>query len=266
MIRRWEFSDLEFKVLCEDVRPGEIPDPFTYTSTIRSAAALETATAGVLRDFRDRYDPDLEDLADALSKPDVAVTAEAWNDRDIENPKEWIRVLGLRRRARGFVIRQHPGETVLHSAGFDVVECDPHALADRVLALLPVTESGRDTPIPILDPAVRNPGGETAYSSMISDNDDPDDRDSARSAAFFAIPASASGLLRVLQGRSKFGPRGRVETAMLWRDVPGDGRYVMPMSSSPVARGMGTEELVVWVDEHIAEIVDRLERHREDEE
>lgn len=266
MSRRWEFTDLEFKALCEQLRSGELPNPFTFTTGIRSADAYEAETLRVVRLLRERSDPDLEELADSVSKPDVQIALEAWLDTDFENPEERTRVLGVRRRARGFVISQLPGETLGHSAGFDVVECDPHAIGDAVLAHLPVVESGRDEPVPVVDTSARPVADDDLLGSMVSDNDDPDERDSARSAAFFAVPASRSGLLRVIQGRSKFGPRGRIETSMLWRDVPGDGRYVMPMSDAPVARGMGSDELAAWVAEQIADIMDRLERHREDEE
>lgn len=266
MNRRWDFTALEFKVLCEHLRAGELPNPFTFTTAIRYAEEFDAETSRVLRALRDRSDPDLEDLADCLSKPDVQIALEAWKDSDFENPKERTRVLGLRRRARGFVVSQQPGETLSHSAGFDVVECGPHAIGDAVLAHLPFAETGREAPVPVLDTAVRVVTDDDLFGSMVSDNDDPDERDSARSKAFFAAPASRSGLVRVVQGRSKYGARGKIETAMLWRDVPGDGRYVMPMSEHPVARGMGSEELAAWVGEQIAEIMDRLERHREDEE
>ncbi|WP_067654861.1 ESX secretion-associated protein EspG [Nocardia harenae] len=266
MNRRWDFTALEFKVLCENLRAGELPDPFTFTTAIRYAEEFEAETHRVLRALRDRSDPDLEDLADCVAKPDVQVALEAWNDDDFENPKERTRVLGLRRRARGFVISQQHGETLGHSTGFEVVECGPHAIGDAVLAHLPYAETGREAPVPVLAAANLPVGGTDAFGSMISDNDDPDERDSARRDAFFTVRASRSGLLRVIQGRSKYGARGRIETAMLWRDVPRDGRYAMLMSETPVARGMGSEELAAWVAEQVAEIMDRLERHREDEE
>ena len=101
---------------------------------------------------------------------------------------------------------------------------------------------------------------------MVSDNDDPEDDDTYRARAFFATPATRSGYVRVYQGRSKFGPRGRIDMGVLWRDLPADGRYVVPMDHpAPVAAGSGTDEMVKWVGEQVAFVMSRLEWNREHE-
>ncbi|MFC8045682.1 ESX secretion-associated protein EspG [Nocardia sp. NPDC057353] len=266
MSRRWNFTDLEFVVLCTRYRGGELPNPFTFTSRIEYENPFEAEVGRIMRAFGSRFDPDLEDLADTISKPDVMVVLQAWDDRDFENPKERSRVLGIRRRARGFLITQRPGETLYHSDGFDVEECSPHALADAVVAHMAVLEAGREPPVPLPATAPPDTGDDDLFGSMVSDNEDPDLSDAFRAAAFFGTEASRSGLLQVLQGRSKFGPRGRTESVLLWWDMPADGRYVMHVSDAPVAVGMGSDALVSWVNEQVGDVMERLDRHREDEE
>ncbi|MFI1463421.1 ESX secretion-associated protein EspG [Nocardia carnea] len=265
MIRTWELTDLEFVVLCEEFRQGGLPDPFTFTSRTRLAADYRKEKAETLRALRDRDDSDLYAMADAIARPDVTILATVWDEQAIEEPASWIRVHAVRQRARGFVVNQRPGETVWHSGGFDVTACDPHDLADSVLALLPEAGAGRLPQITLIDsealPDAR------PYVPMISDDDEPEDDEAYRSAAFLATPATATGTVQVFQGRSMFGPRGRVDMGLRWRDLPDDGRYVIPMNQEvEVATGMGTKRMIEWTHEQIAEVLLRLDRNLEHEE
>ncbi|WP_131816469.1 hypothetical protein [Nocardia salmonicida] len=71
----------------------------------------------------------------------------------------------------------------------------------------------------------------------------------------------------MLQGHSKYGPRGRIETGLLWRDLPDDGRYVMPLDDpAPVASAMSSDRLAIWMRDRIEEILTRMESHSETEE
>lgn len=265
MIRTWELTDLEFVVLCEEFRQGGLPEPFTYTSRTRLAADYRIEKAATLRALHDRDDSDLCAMADAISRPDVTITAKAWNDQDPEEPTGWIRVHAVRQRARGFVISQRPGETVWHSRGFDVTACDPHALAESVLAELPEATAGRMPQITLVDPATAP--DTRPYVPLISDDDEAEDDEAYRGAAFLAAPATAAGTIQVFQGRSMFGPRGRVDMGMRWRDLPDDGRYVIPMNQDvEVATGMGTKRMIEWTQDQVAEVLLRLDRNLEHEE
>jgi hypothetical protein len=262
----WEFTDLEFNLLCEEVRQGELPAPFVFTSRTRLEADYEQEKAQVRQRLRQRLDHDLDALAGALAEPDVFLVAHAWNDQDFGNPEARTRVHAVRHRARGYVITQRPGETLAHSGGFDAFECDPHALADTVVGLLPRSGAGRLDDIRLSLPATE-PGPEPERpAATISDNDDPDD-DAFRSATFFDTAAVSTGIVKVLQGRSKYGPRGRVEAGLLWRDLPDDGRYVMPLDDpAPVATAMGSDRLALWVRDRIEAILSRMDSHMETEE
>ncbi|MEV0363494.1 ESX secretion-associated protein EspG [Nocardia fusca] len=265
MSERWELTDLEFKVLCDEYRQGEMPDPFTFTSRTRLADDYAYEVSQTRRALRDRFGGELSGFGGALAKPDIVVTLQAWDDQDFDNPKARTRAYALRQRARGFVITQRPGETMDHSGGFDIVGCDPRALADTVLGLVPFARAGRLPDMPIPDPAAadRDRG---PLLSFISDNDDDDDG-SAYTAAFLNTPATGTGYVQVSQGRSKFGPRGIVEMGLLWRDLPDDGRYVIPLGQpEPSATAMGTKRMIEWVDEQVAVVVARLDRNMETEE
>ncbi|MBF6349194.1 ESX secretion-associated protein EspG [Nocardia flavorosea] len=267
MNRRWELTDLEFKVLCEKHGQPRLPRPFTFTSRIRLEDDYEMAKANIRGRLLRLADADLDELGTALDRPDVYVAAQSWTDGDFENPADRTRMLAVRRGTRGYLVTQRPGETLAHSAGFDVLACHPESLGDAVLAGLPFAESGRLPDIPVPQPAA-NAGdiGFVLGGSMVSDNDEPEDDDSYRATAFFESPATRSGYIRVYQGRSKFGPRGRIDMGVLWRDLPGDGRYVIPMDHpAPVAAGSGTEEMVKWVDQQVAFVMSRLEWNWEDE-
>ncbi|MBC7302490.1 MAG: ESX secretion-associated protein EspG [Nocardia sp.] len=267
MSQTWEFTDLEFNLLCEDVRRGELPAPFIFTSRTRLEDDYEREKAQVRQQLRHRVDNDLDALAGAIAKPDVFVVAHAWNDQDFENPEARIRVHAIRHRARGYVITQRPGETLAHSGGFDVVECDPYVLADTVLGLLPRCGAGKLDNIRLSLPHTAPEAEHDRPVSSVADNDDDDGYDPFRSAAFFATPAVSTGIIKVLQGRSKYGPRGRIEAGLLWRDLADDGLYVIPLDDpAPVATAMSSDRLGPWVRDRIEEILTRMESHRETEE
>ncbi|MEV0299051.1 ESX secretion-associated protein EspG [Nocardia sp. NPDC050710] len=265
MSRTWEFTDLEFNLLCEEVRQGELPAPFVFTSRTRLADDYEREKLEVHQQLRARFDHELDAMAGAIARPDIFIVAHAWDDQDFDNPQARTRVHAVRQRARGYIITQRPGETLMHAGGFDAVECDPHTLAQTVLGLLPQCNAGSlddiQLALPTSEPTIVDQGP----SSGVSDNDDTDD-DTIRSDAFFATPAVSTGIVKVLQGRSKYGPRGRIEAGMLWRDLPDDGRYVMPLDHpAPVATAMSSDRLTEWVREQIDHILARMESHMETE-
>ncbi|MFI5720075.1 ESX secretion-associated protein EspG [Nocardia sp. NPDC051750] len=265
MNHTWELTDLEFVLLCEEHGSTELPVPFTFTSRTWLAADHRQERAVTLRALRDRNDSDLDAMAGAVARPDVTVVAQAWDEQEPEKPESWSRIHAVRQRARGFVITQRPGETVWHSGGFDITACDPHALVETVLDLLPPAKAGRMSQITLLDPDTEPDA--RPFVPLISDDDEPEDDEAYRSAAFLKAPTTAVGSVQVFQGRSMFGPRGRVDMGLRWRDLADDGRYVIPLAAEvPVATGMGTKGMVEWVQEQVVEVLLRLDRNLEHEE
>ncbi|UGT60567.1 ESX secretion-associated protein EspG [Nocardia asteroides] len=265
MSGRWAFTDMEFALICDREGHGAVPEPFTFTSRIPLAEDYAAERRRVLAELRARGDSELAVLAEAIARPDVSLAIHAWDEADFAAHEQHVRVHAVRSRARGYVITQRPGETLWHSGGFDVAECDPHAVAEVALGCLPFANAGRSLEIPLPDADAEPDRGSSPIGPSIGD--EAADADAERGAAFLATRAERAGDLQLFQGRSKFGPRGRVGMRLEWRDLPGDGRYVIRRNAHMrVATGMGTKAMVEWVDEQVAEILLRLDRHMENEE
>ncbi|WP_280406741.1 hypothetical protein [Nocardia carnea] len=65
-------------------------------------------------------------------------------------------------------------------------------------------------------------------------------------------------MLKVIQGHLGFREPGIIHVGLAWRDVPGDGRYVVgPPGEGAV--GMDRTAICAWIDARMAEIMVRLE-------
>ncbi|WP_280463316.1 ESX secretion-associated protein EspG [Nocardia carnea] len=239
--RRWVFTDIEFKVLCDDFRRGKLPKPFTFTSRIRSADAYAAAREDARRTLAARADPAFEEMTGAISRPDVIVVARGWDERDPRTPESCTYVHAVRQGPRGYVLRQRIGETTQHSRGFDVLECPVAELAPAVAGLLPAVGAGKRPEFTV------ESGSEPGIGT-------------ADSRTFFETPATGTGYLRVLQSRLLFRLPGITQTSALWRDLPGDGRYLIrSVGERQTVTGMDHRQLTGWIDGWIGDIVHRLE-------
>jgi hypothetical protein len=164
--------------------------------------------------------------------------------------------------AQAYRFMQKPGKSFWHTDGFVVTECDPRGLASAVVASLPKVEAGRLSNIPIITDPDENLGlGGHGGGSFIKDDDD--EPVARRSQKFFEMRADLTGTVLIVQGRSKYGPRGIFETKMLFRDVVGDGRYVMSMDDSPVAVATGRREFANRIQADLDNLMQRLDTHWE---
>ncbi|WP_280424562.1 ESX secretion-associated protein EspG [Nocardia carnea] len=241
--RRWLFSDIEFKVLCDDFRRGKLPKPFTFTSRIRSADAYAVARDHARRTLAARSDPAFEELVGAISRPDVIVVARGWDERDPQAPDSCTYLHAVRQGSRGYVIRQRIGETIQHSSGFEVAECPVAELAAAVAGLLPAAAAGTRPEFTV--ESIAEPGADTT---------------AADSRVFFDTPATGTGYLRVLQSRLHFRLPGTTQTSAVWRDLPGDGRYLIRSEGArSTVTGMDHRQLSGWIDGWIDTIVHRLD-------
>ncbi|MEV3959969.1 ESX secretion-associated protein EspG [Nocardia sp. NPDC050193] len=177
----------------------------------------------------------------ALTRPDIMVLANLWNERHHTDPQQCLRVHAVRRDDRGYVITQRPGATVAHSAGFDIAECRPAVLARTVVGLLPEAAAGRD-------PQTMPAGLTTAAAN-------PDGFPSSGTPSVTSGPDA--GVLKVIQGRLGFRARGITHVGLVWRDLPGDGRYVMGPEAE--LAGMDDTAICAWIEARMAEIMVRLE-------
>lgn len=237
--RRWLFTDIEFKVLCDDFRRGKLPKPFTFTSRIRSAEAYAAARDHARRTLEARTDSAFDELIGAISRPDVIVVARGWDERDPQAPESCTYVHAVCRGSRGYVLRQRIGETTQHSEGFDIAECPPAGVAAAVAGLLPPAAAGRRPEF------------------TLESGPEPD---TGHIRAFFDTPATGTGYLRVLQSRLHFRLPGITQTSAVWRDLPGDGRYLICSEGArSTVTGMDHRRLAGWIDGWIGAIVHRLD-------
>ncbi|NKY60864.1 ESX secretion-associated protein EspG [Nocardia flavorosea] len=234
---RWEFTDLEFKVLCDEYRRGRLPKPFTFTSRIRSAAEYCAEFERVRRSLLGSADAAFAAMAGALSRPDVIVVARGWDERDPQDAQSCTYVHAVRRDSRCFVVRQQMGETTDHSVGFDVAEYSAPQLPEIVVGCLPAMGAGARPQFAV------------------------DSRTGAPPAAgFFDTTATGTGYLRILQSRLSFQVPGILQTWAVWRDLPGDGRYLIRSDSGrSTVTGVDRQQLSGWLDGWIDRIVDRLD-------
>ena len=94
--------------------------------------------------------------------------------------------------------------------------------------------------------------------------DEADTGIAARSAAFFETPAERTGLIETLQNQSMFGSRGMERDIIVWRDLPGDGRYAIDLpSNDPVAEPVTRQQLTDKVDRSVTRMMERVEAHWE---
>jgi hypothetical protein len=259
--QQWNFTGIEFQVMCDKYRGGSMPDPLDYTldepMTIDESARLKEK---VWEELQARWDPTWDALVDVMCAPEMYIRIHGWDEMDQENGDKNLYLHFARSGAQAFSFVQRPGKSFWHTNGFTVTEIDPRGMANAVVNSLPEVPAGRlpNTPM-ILDPAEHIGHGGSSFFK-----DDDDDEPAAQvSAKFWQMRAALTGSVWVVQGRSKYGPRGIRETKMMFRDIIGDGRYLMTMDDSPVAVGTSATEFVRRIQKDIDNLMDRLETHWE---
>jgi hypothetical protein len=241
---RWKLTDLEFKLLCEDSVPGGLPSPFVYTSRTRFADDYEAERAAVRAAPVLPAGPERDALLGALARPDLVIVVHAWNTRYCADPRHRIRLHAARRGTRGFLVRQRPGETLEHAGGFDIAECAAGDLGRVALAMLPRAAAGRD-PGAVRAELAATGTQPYAGESVVTQGAGP--------------PVTDAGFVKVVQGHLGFREPGLAELGTGWRDIPGDGRYVLTVGA-PVATavGMDSPALADRVDAQMAYVLSRL--------
>ncbi|NEW39049.1 ESX secretion-associated protein EspG [Nocardia cyriacigeorgica] len=260
MNRTWEFSDIEFFVLWKSVGRGGLPFPLYYLGRTedpeRFKAELLAAREEVDRRLGRSFDPILATIAD----PDLRIVVNGGDGRAPREPEGLVRLIGARRQSSGYLLKQLPGESYWHSGGFTVTECEAVGLADSVVAEMPEAEPGkqRDVVLP-----AESPGDELdhAYGGSAV-HDSFDDSTAQRGAAFLATPAPSYGTIDVVQGFSIFGPRGITKHRLRWRDLEGDGRYVIGDETPPVARPADRKHLTNTINTRVAAVIRAIKDER----
>ncbi|MFB8002135.1 ESX secretion-associated protein EspG [Nocardia sp. NPDC056000] len=262
---RWQFTDLEFKALCYRYRyQARMPSPLVYTSRTVLAADYELELYEARTRLEQELDPGFISLFEAMADPELFIGVHGFRDDDPHAPR--LRAHAARRGHRACVIVQSPGETPFHSGDITVLECEPHEMYALLVAQLPEVEAGGMSPIPISDrPYVPEP--DPYDSPPASAFDSFEETGEVRGLRFWNTRADRIGFMRVIQGRSKYGPRGVEHQLLLWRDLPGDGRYLIELETPEMtAVGTDAKRFAARLQHHVERILQIMESRGEQEE
>ncbi|WP_405162030.1 ESX secretion-associated protein EspG [Nocardia sp. NBC_01499] len=260
MTQQWKFTALEFIVLCEQYREGSLPTPFLFvTEEVVMADELERRKRVVWEQLRRRLGGSFDGAIEVLRAPELFVRVRSWDEQDTNNMAKMYHLHAARSGALAYLFEQAPGILTYDAPAYTVTECDPRRLAAAVVASLPPVDAGRLPDVSV----VIDPAEHTAPVTGSYVRDYREDTPVYHTQQFFQRRADCTGSIIVVQGRSKYGPRGIHETKLMWRDVTDDGRYVMALDGAPVAVAIGRRQLTERIQADIDNLLERLETHWE---
>lgn len=258
MNRTWEFSDTEFVTRWMALSEGSLPKPLFALGRYESLEQANRDRRAIRARIAADPDKSFDGVLDIVARPEIRIVVDGQDHRVTDRREAWVRALGVRRGSRGFLLTQRPGETVLHSAGFVVEECEATDLADLIVGVLPEAKAGAGGDIELagrhteLDYGYRQPIVSDAYDEPLTD----------RSAQWLAAKVDTVGNITISQAESAFGPRGRQSYTVTWRDLDAEGRYVIADPAASVALAADRRRMVGLLNTHIAEIVKTIRDER----
>ncbi|MCP2289325.1 ESX secretion-associated protein EspG [Nocardia amikacinitolerans] len=261
MSRVWKFTDLEFFVLWRRVdKEDDLPSPLVFTSRTAGHDDFVRECKRTEEELAARLDSRaMTEVLDTLAFPDIRIVVDGWGAQNFEDPKGCVRLVAGRKGEVGYVVKQLPGETIWHSAGFVVSECDAVDLAKAVVDEIPPLEAGKLTGIVL--PADKNQEVEHHYGASLVE-DSFDDSIGYRYQQFIEAPATTAGTIAIVQGRSRFGPRGITRHEIQWRDLVDDGRYAITDDLPPCAVGADAARLTAMINTRIAAVIGAIKDER----
>ncbi|NNH70266.1 ESX secretion-associated protein EspG [Nocardia uniformis] len=254
-MRTWSFTETEFAVLWRDAVGDQLPAPFLFTSAAPNQATFRAEQEAAREIARDKDSRDIATILDTMSEPDLHLSVYGGDHADPMQPGSIIRVLAVRRRERGFLITQSPGKSYFHRGGYTVNECDPLRLADELVDALPAADPGSLGEI-----ALAASGDDLADERHRSPVALRENSTAYRSARFLRAPTTISGEIEITQGSSVFGPRGINRHTVHWRDVVGDGRYVIIGRNAMAA---DSKQFAAVLNSRIAIVIRAIKEERE---
>ncbi|MGF6887256.1 hypothetical protein ABIA39_004391 [Nocardia sp. GAS34] len=261
MNRSWKFSEFEFLALWESVQDDYLPIPLSHVAPGRGE--FERLKRVAIEELRRKGDQEFGEALDAIADPDIKVTLRALDNRNPENPEHSIRMYGARKGGQGYVVRQLPGETIWHSSGFIVTECSAIGLADEIVRELPDASPSKISNLALrADPQQRDSPNYEYVESAVFDSFEESGMD--RTKRFFATPVGTIALVKVIQGKSRFGPRGITSRMLELRDLVDDGRCAITFDSPRIVRGVDARKLVDLINNEVATVVRAIKHERSD--
>lgn len=260
MTPTWKLSDLEFVVAWEMIQADLLPDPFIFTSRTRLYEDFQAEKQAVREQLRSSPDPAVEQVVEIMAQPDIRMVIQGWTG-DPGDAAGRIRLLGVRCGDAGYLVKQLPGETVWHSGGYVITEVHPLELSEAIATELPTAEPGTLEPT-ILPPPPADPTVAYDYrrSAVIGTFEESEEE---LAEQFLSVPTTGQGTISVIQGFSRFGPRGICRQELCWRDLREDGRYLIRLSDPLVATPADHARLTAAINEATAEVVASIRDERQ---
>ncbi|WP_431956654.1 ESX secretion-associated protein EspG [Nocardia lijiangensis] len=249
MKRTWTFTDIEFFSAWDRTQKDLLPYPFTYVSTIEFADDHQREMLRAWERLRDRWGMDLDDLLADIGRPDIRIEVSGSGG----GLPDRLRMVAARREDRGYLIRQRP-------EGFTVTEHTAVGLAEAVVAALPESAAGRHEAITLVNQ--KSSEDIDFYHGMSRVQDSPEGTVAGQSEWFLNAPTSGTGTVVVVQGWSRFGPRGVARRTLTWRDLTDDGRYVVRPGKPSTATGADAQRFVALLNTEIVNVVRTIKDER----
>lgn len=188
----WVLSGPQFSASWARTGQDRVPYPFKVTSALATADEYEAEQRRIRADFSG---PEHDPLASALlvlAEPDLRIEI---SGSEGGTP---IRLIGALARGHGIAAVQHPGgEVVIRS-------CEPYDVGRQLIAQLPDTDAGTRRGVVVDRAAAAHRQAEVA---RVLDR-----------------PSTGQGVVTVVRG-ARHSPRP--VGGLAWRDIDGDGRYLV---------------------------------------
>jgi hypothetical protein len=254
MNRTWQLSDLEFFVLWDDLDEGVLPAPLEFLARTNDYDEFQRQRAEARARLRPVLGHAFEEFRDTLAYPDIRIEMFGRDAREPGNQEHFLRILGIRRGPTGYLVRQLPGETMWHSTGFVVTECNAPQLGRLLAEQLPDAEPGRHGVVAL--PTAESETMDHNYGRSVVHSGG---RRSYGITEFLQATVGSTGMIAVHQNLSRFGPRGLTSQTLIWRDHIDDGRYAVTLTT---AAPVDTKRLTTLIDTAIADVVRAIKDER----
>ncbi|TQC43738.1 ESX secretion-associated protein EspG [Rhodococcus sp. WS4] len=186
-------SGPQFSALWARTGQDRIPYPFEVTSALATAGEYDAEQRRIRADFSGPEHDPLGSALLVLAEPDLRIEISG----SIGAAGTPIRMTGALSRGHGIAAVQHPGSEVVMRS------CEPYDVGRQLIAQLPDTEAGGAAGVVV---PVTSAGNAPAAARIL-------DR-----------PATSQGVVTVVRG-ARHSPRP--VGGLAWRDIEGDGRYLV---------------------------------------
>ncbi|MFC9552677.1 ESX secretion-associated protein EspG [Rhodococcus sp. NPDC056960] len=183
----------QFSALWARTGQDRIPYPFAVTSELATADEYDVAQRRIRADFAGPEHDPLEAALLVLAEPDLRIEIAG----SIGTEATPVRMVGALSRGHAVAAVQHPGSEVV------MRRCEPYDLGRQLIAQLPDTDAGAAAGVVV---------------PVTSDGNAP------AAARILDRPATSQGVVTVVRG-SRHSPRP--VGGLAWRDIDGDGRYLV---------------------------------------